>query len=68
MKFVEEVKAYAVDHYEQAGWDILVETYADDEIAEIVENAIDSNDAINIMREHIAPISDYRAEIKSTVW
>ena len=33
---VAEVRAYAEAHYEDGGWDVVVEAYTDDEIAEVI--------------------------------
>jgi hypothetical protein len=30
---VDEVKAYALEHYEDGGWDVIVECWSDDDIA-----------------------------------
>ena len=33
-ELVQAVKAYAHDHYNDGGWDVIVECWTDDEIAE----------------------------------
>jgi hypothetical protein len=35
----EELKKFALDHYEEGGWDFLIETYEDREIDEELELA-----------------------------
>jgi len=35
-ELVEAVKRYALDHYNQGGWDYIVECYSDTELAEII--------------------------------
>jgi hypothetical protein len=34
---VEQIKAYAVEHYNQDGWDVLVECWEDSDILEFIE-------------------------------
>jgi len=33
---VEQVKAHALEHYNDGGWDVLVECWSDEELAEVV--------------------------------
>lgn len=35
---VEQVKTYAQAHYEEDGWDFLIETYEDEEIIELIND------------------------------
>jgi len=35
-ELVEYVKAYALDHYNDGGWDVIVEAYDDDQIREML--------------------------------
>lgn len=63
--FVEAVKAHAVDNYEDNGWDIVVECYADDEIEMVTRKAVDAEQAIALMQAWVKPQSDYRAEIQA---
>ena len=36
---IEAVKAYAITHYEQNGWDIVVECYSNEDILAVIGNA-----------------------------
>lgn len=63
--FVEVVKAFAIDNYEEDGWDIVVECYADDEIEMVTRKAVDAAQAIALMQEWVKPHADYRAEIQA---
>ncbi|MEU6704698.1 hypothetical protein [Streptomyces wuyuanensis] len=36
---VEHVKAYAMEHYNDGGWDVIVECWGDSEIAEVLTEA-----------------------------
>lgn len=35
-EIVAQVRAYALEHYEDGGWDVIVEAYDDDQIAEVI--------------------------------
>lgn len=35
-ELVDEVKQYAVEHYTEGGWDVIVECWSDGEIAEVL--------------------------------
>ena len=61
--FTDAVKRHAIAHYEQDGWDYIVECYADAQIADIIKTARTEKGAIRMMRAHIKPRSDYRADI-----
>jgi hypothetical protein len=37
--FVQEVKEFALAHYAQGGWDVILECWDDSEIEEILTNA-----------------------------
>jgi hypothetical protein len=64
-QYVTAIKAHALTHYEQDGWDYVVETYADAEILDVIKNCRTIAGAIRTMRAHIKPRADYRAEIQS---
>jgi hypothetical protein len=45
-QLVEEVKAHARAHYEEGGWDVLIECYSDAEIAAVFGSAQTLEDAL----------------------
>lgn len=59
------VKAHAIEHYNEGGWDILVEAYEDEEILEIVADngARTVEAAIAYMGAVVGSIADYRSDI-----
>ena len=63
MEFIKAVKAYALQHYNRGGWDYVVECYSDSEIEDIIKTARTVAGAIRMVRAHIKPRADYRAEI-----
>jgi hypothetical protein len=65
---VQDVIDYCVNHYEEAGFDIVVETLTDAEIEKLIEGAHTLEDAIDAVLSWVAPINEYRQEIHSTSW
>ena len=64
-QYVTAIKAHAIAHYEQDGWDYVVECYDDAQIADIIKNCRTEKGAINTMRAHLKPRADYRREIQN---
>jgi len=67
-KYVKVVRDYALAHYEEDGWDYVVECWADDEIDEVTKDARDDVDAVSLMFEEVKPLADYRDDILATAW
>jgi len=69
-ELVEKVKAHALAHYEEGGWDFVVEAMQDDEIAKILERegAKDEKQAIGVMAEIAGLLDEQRREIQSTIF
>ena len=65
---VRDVIDYCVKHYEEKGFDIVVETLTDAEIETIIEGAHTLEDAISAVLSAVAPIHAHRQEIRSTSW
>ena len=66
--FIAAVKAHAIANYEKDGWDIVVESYSDNEIAELVKTARTIKGAIKMVRTDCKAHADYSAEIESTAF
>lgn len=67
-QLVEAVKQHALDHYEEDGWDYLVECYSDDEVAELIGDAKTVEEAIAAVGEIMKIKDDYRKDIQATAW
>jgi len=63
-QYVTAIKAHAIAHYEQDGWDYVVECYDDAQIADIIKTARTEKGAIRMMRAQVKPRADYRADIQ----
>jgi hypothetical protein len=68
MKYlVEAVKAHAIANYNRDGWDLVVETMTDREIAaELKHDMWTAKQAIRLVGKGVKVVADYRAEIQST--
>jgi hypothetical protein len=65
---VEAVKSYASAHYDEGGWDIVVEAYEDSEIAELVKKCTSNEQAIRKVRSTVSVQADYRDDIRATAY
>ena len=65
MKFVQEVKDHALQHYEEDGWDIIVECYSDDEIADIIQGCSTEEEAIRAVLDDVTPYYQRQQEVRA---
>lgn len=65
MRFTQDIKNHALRHYEEDGWDVVVECYSDAEISEITRFCKTKDGAIRKMKQHIAPYHTRRTEIQA---
>lgn len=65
---VQAVKRHAIDHYEQGGWDIVVECWSDARIAIVCAGCKTVKGAIAKVKKANAPVASHRADVQSTVW
>ncbi len=64
---VDAVKAHALKNYEKrgAGWDLVIETMDDWDIAHVIEGSNNAKGAIWKMAAHNKPYAEMRDEIQS---
>ena len=65
---VEAVKAYALAHYEDGGWDVVVETYTDAEIADRIGAARTVKSALHAFAPLVDAWSDRQADVRNSVF
>lgn len=65
-QLVEEVKSHAIRNYGKGGWDYVIETMDDWDIAEVIRHANNAKGAIWKMSVHIGPIGRHRDEVRAT--
>lgn len=64
-KLVDAVKAHAQQNYEKDGWDYVVESYTDAEIAEEVKNCRTEAGAIRKIGGIVKMRADYRDDVRN---
>lgn len=62
------VRAYALAHYEEDGWDVVVEAWDDTEIEEEIHNCTSAEEAIEAMRIPVEAYESVRADIRATAF
>ena len=55
---IEQIRTHALANYE-SGWDVVVEAYSDEEIAEVLEQHNDVQGAIAAIQQDIDLVSEY---------
>lgn len=65
---VAQVRAYAEKHYNEDGWDFLVECWEDEDIAEAIEGATTVEAAIEECRATVSLLDERRQEVRSEIF
>lgn len=65
---IDAVRAHAVEHYNEDGWDYVVECWEDYEILAVVRGSRNEGQAIRKVRKQVRVLSDHRDEIRATAW
>jgi hypothetical protein len=60
---VDAVKRHANAHYEQDGWDLVVETMDDEDLYKLVRMCGTMRGAIRVVKAHVKVVHDYRNDI-----
>lgn len=60
---VAAVRAHAIRNYNRSGWDIVVETMTDEDIAALLGKARTEQGAIKVVLDHVLPAHQMRQEI-----
>lgn len=62
---VDAVRAHAVEHYNEGGWDFVVECWEDWEILAVVRGCKKEGQAIRKVRKQIRALDDRRREVQA---
>ena len=65
---VDAVKAHALANYETGGWDYIVETYSDEQIAEDIGQARTVEGAIKKVKYWANLLGDRRADVTAEIF
>ena len=61
-ELVEAVKAHALEHYQDGGWDVIVECYTDEEIAAEIGKARTVKGALAKFKDSVSIWADREAD------
>ena len=67
-ELVEFIKTYALRHYEDGGWDVIVECYSDADIAEVIGKATTQAGALTAFSHIIDVFSDRQADARNSAF
>lgn len=65
---IKAVREYAQAHYNESGWDFIVECWDDADIQETIGEATTPAQAIQRIAKQVKMVNEYRNEIRETVW
>lgn len=67
-ELVATVKAHATKHYNEKGWDYIVETQTDEEIAELIAGASTPTQAIKRALRYCSVLDERRRDVQGEVF
>jgi hypothetical protein len=67
-ELVEAVKAHAEAHYEDGGWDVIVECWSDEEIAQQIGRARTVKGALAAFRYIVSGWADREADARNSAF
>jgi len=62
-ELVEAVRKYAIEHYNEGGWDFLVEAWSDEQVADTIGLARSVEKAIAKCAESVGAVGAYRDDV-----
>lgn len=65
---IDAVKAHALKHYNDGGWDFIVECWSDEEIAECFKDAETEASAIAAVGQIVSVYADRQADAKNSAF
>ena len=65
---IKAVRDYALAHYEEDGWDYVVEAWDDEAILEVIKGCKTANGAIRKVAKVVKEQDDYRQDIQSSAF
>lgn len=65
---VEAVKRHALAHYNEDGWDFIVECYTDADLWEVIAGAKTEAAAVKKARAAARLLGDRRGDVRATAW
>lgn len=66
--WVEKIRAHALEHYNEDGWDYVVESFEDHDLLEDFGDAPDYEAALKKVLQHVKLLDSHRRDIRGTAW
>jgi hypothetical protein len=67
-EIIQQVRAHALENYEQGGWDYLVECWSDADIIQWAEDATTLEEAITNISVTLELLDERRSEVRSEIF
>ena len=61
--WIDRISEHAATHYEEDGWDILVETWMDEDIIEVIDECESYEEAVYALVDILSTLNDYRQDM-----
>lgn len=68
MEFIQAIRNYAKEHYNQDGWDLVVECWEDKDIRHAIVGASTLEAAITKIQSRLAPLASMRREVEAEIF
>ena len=67
-QMIASVRAHTIQQYTEGGWDYVVESWTDADIAEEIFDCLSVAEAIDIVGQTVQVLDDRRREVRSLAW
>jgi hypothetical protein len=67
-ELIAQIKAHALAHYEDGGWDVIVECWSDEDIAETIGKATTLRGALKKIRDIVSVYDDRQADARNSAF
>ena len=61
--WIDRIREHATIHYEEDGWDILVETWMDEDIIEVIDECESYEEAVYALVDILSTLDEYREDM-----
>ena len=61
--WIDRIREHAATHYEEDGWDILVETWMDEDIIEVIDECESYEEAVYALVDILSTLDEYREDM-----
>ena len=61
--WIDRIREHAATHYDEDGWDILVETWMDEDIIEVIDECESYEEAVYALVDILSTINEYREDM-----